>query len=720
MTELSYAALGERDFRILSLSPGKSDEPLRGELLVRPIDTYIDEASKHEGELPESADSYEAVSYVWGSDDKPRRIASPAGAEVAITENLYHCLRRIRLGDRPRLVWVDALCINQSDNREKESQIMLMHDIFVSARRVLAYLGEEADGSKRAVELIQKYWRINIPNPLNAGARAFAENLLSEPVPDAPAGREAELPPPGDEEWMAVSRFWNRPWFRRVWVVQEFILARDVLMICGDEAVNWAKLWPATVALEEPESPPWPLVNAAGEELKGAADLMANMAQRLRFYQLGSMRGNSDEHGHGDDDGHEHGGGCCGGHGGHDHGHDDGLDHGHDHEHDDDEEEDDKDAEDAEDGDDEEWESEDGDDSGRSTDLLSLLLSFREVEATDPRDLYFALLGLASDGDREEFRPDYSATFEQTALRFARTLLHEPFSEELLDHAGIADSLNGADFPSWIPDFRRPWRRMTVADAAESEAAGETDFDFGFDPNEADDVLLLMGVKVDTISHATDLPRAAHLHAEQPSLWVKRDMVTLSELLAGIPGIEDATYPTGETGVEAVLRTLTFFRTGADEADGHGEDGEGGNEVPMTTLKLAYRTCTAVEDDDLDGARPEREALRREIMLSGCTAKEAGEALEAAAQVLINRVFPMRAALDLVLARGGRYVGMVPEGCEAGDEVWMLKGCNAPFVLRRSAEREGARRIVGAAYVHGIMSGEAVEEGVEFEPVSIH
>ncbi|CCF46778.1 hypothetical protein CH063_15426 [Colletotrichum higginsianum] len=80
----------------------------------------------------------------------------------------------------------------------------------------------------------------------------------------------------------------------------------------------------------------------------------------------------------------------------------------------------------------------------------------------------------------------------------------------------------------------------------------------------------------------------------------------------------------------------------------------------------------------------------------------------------------MRAALDLVLARGGRYVGMVPEGCEAGDEIWVLKGCNAPFVLRRSAEREGARRIVGAAYVHGIMNGEAVEEGVEFEPVSIH
>ncbi|GKT45351.1 heterokaryon incompatibility protein 6, OR allele [Colletotrichum spaethianum] len=690
MAEYKYAAIGERDFRILSLSPGKFDEPLYGELLVRPIDTYIDEASKHEGELPESADSYEAISYVWGSEDKPKRITSPAGADIAITENLCHCLRRIRLADRPRLVWVDALCINQSDNKEKESQIMLMHDIYVSARRVLAYLGEEADGSKEAIELIEKYWRVNIPNPLNAGARAFVENLLSEPVPDAPTGSEAELPPQGDEKWMAVSRFWNRSWFRRVWVVQEFILARDVLMICGDKTVSWSQLWPATVALEEPESPPWPLINAAGEEIEGAADLMANMAQRLRFYQLGSMRGNSDGHGHGDEDGHdhghEHGGGCCGGHGGHEH----------------------EEAEDAE-GEDGEWESEDEDDSDRSTDLLSLLLSFREVEATDPRDLYFALLGLASDGDREEFRPDYSATFEQTALRFGRTLLHEPFSEELLDHAGIAENLNGKNFPSWIPDFRRPWRRMTVADAAESEAAGETDFDFGFDPNEDEDVLLLKGVKVDTISHMTGVPRPAHLHAEQPSLWVKRDMVTLSKLLANIPNFDKTTYPTGESGLEAVLRALTFFRTEADE-----------DEVPMTTLKLAYRFCTAVEEDDLSATRPEREALRKEIMLSGCTAEEAGEALEAAAQVLINRVFPMRAALDLVLAKGEKYVGMVPDGCEAGDEIWVMKGCNAPFVLRKSAEREGMRRIVGAAYVHGIMNGEVIEEGAEFEPVSIH
>ncbi|KAF9874732.1 ankyrin and het domain protein [Colletotrichum karsti] len=700
MAGFNYTALGERDFRILSLSPGKTDEPLKGELLTRPIDPYIDEAAKHDGDdLPESPDSYEAVSYVWGSTDTPRTI-TVSSAEVSITENLFSCLKRVRLADRPRLLWVDAVCINQADAGEKQAQVMLTHDIYVAARRTLAYLGEEADGSAEAMELIEKYWRVNIPNELNAGARAFLEDSLGKPVPDAPTGAEAELPLEGDKKWLAVSRFWNRAWFKRVWIVQEFILARDVVMICGDKSVNWAQLWPATIALEEPESPPWPLIDEKGEEVESAADLMANMAQRLRFYQLGAMRGTADDDGCCDDDedhdhDHDHEGGCCGGDDEHDH---------------DDEDE-------AQEGEDGEWESEDEDeDPKRSTELLSLLLSFREVEATDPRDLYFALLGLAADGDREEFRPDYSEAFEETALRFGRTLLHEPFSEELLDHAGIAENLNGGGaatkFPSWLPDFRKPWRRMTVADAAESEAAGETGFDFGFDPNNAEDVLMLKGVKVDTIAQMSGVPRAAHLQADRPSMWIKKDMFTLSKLVEKIPGFEKpGSYPTGEeSGLEAVLRTLTFFRADAEIED----------EIPMSTLKLAYRFCAAVEEDDLDPERPERDLLRKEIQLSGVSADEANEALVAAAQILINRVFTTRSALDLVLAKGEKYVGMVPDGTEAGDEIWVVKGCNAPFVLRRSAEREGMRRIVGTAYVHGIMEGEAAGEGVEFEPVSIH
>ncbi|OLN98031.1 Heterokaryon incompatibility protein 6, OR allele 9 [Colletotrichum chlorophyti] len=723
MAEFKYTALGERDFRILTLLPGKFDDPLNGELSVGSIDTYIEEAAKHEGDIPESADSYEAVSYVWGSDAKPRHITIPStGAEIPITESLHLCLKRVRLEDRPRLIWADALCINQSDNKEKESQVLLVHDIYASARRVLAYLGEEADGSGEAMALIEKFWHVNLSNPLNAGARAFVEASLAEPVPDAPSGVEAEMPPQGDEKWLNVSRFWNRAWFRRVWVVQEFILARDVLMICGDRTATWAQLWPATIPMEEPQSPPWPLVDAAGKEIETAAELMANMAQRMRFYQLGVMRGRY----HGDDEehGHEHGGGCCGGDDDHEHGH--GHEHDHDHEHHDehghkhgegccdraDEGEAAQGDEQAEDGEEGEWESEDeeededDEDPQRSADLLSLLLSFRDVDATDPRDFYFALLGLAADGERPEFRPDYSATFEQVALRFGRVLLHEPFSEELLDHAGIAESLNGSAFPSWIPDLRRPWRAMTVADAAESEAAGDTDFDFGLDPDAGEDVLLLKGVKVDTIAQMSGVPSGEHVHA----LQVKRDLASLAKTIADIPGFDKSKYPTGETGLEAILKTLTFFRAEAGEI-----------EMPVSTLDLGYRFCVAVEEeDDLDATRPERDALRREIELSGRTAEEANEALEAAAKILLNIVFRTRQALDVMLARGEKYVGMVPDGCVAGDEIWVIKGCNAPFVLRKSAEREGMKRIVGSAYVHGIMNGEAVGEDVKFESVSIH
>ncbi|TDZ30880.1 Heterokaryon incompatibility protein 6, OR allele [Colletotrichum spinosum] len=694
MGEFNHSPLGEREFRLLTLSPGAFSSPLAANLSTHQIDTFVDEAANHgDDDIPESATSYEAISYVWGSDAKPRSITI-AGAPVAITENLYHCLQRVRLASAPRRLWVDALCINQADAAEKQAQVLLTHDIYASARRTLAYLGEEADDSAEAMDLIERYWRVNIPKELNVGARAFVEGSLGEEIPDAPTGKDAELPAEGDDKWLAVSRFWNRAWFKRVWIVQEFILSRDVVMICGDREASWSNLWPATIALEEPDSPPWPLVDESGNEVESAADLMANMAQRLRFYSLGAMRGNTRGHGHGHDEdeehGHEHGGGCCG----HDHDHgkpDDG---------------------DEVDGEDEEWESEDEEDPKRSTDLLNLLLSFRDVQATDPRDYYYALLGLAADGDKEEFRPDYNETFEETSIRFGRALLIQPFSEELLDHAGIAPHLNGSEtsFPSWLPDLRRPWKQMTVADAAESAASGETDFDFGLLPDDKDDVLLLKAIKVDTVAQLSGVPRAAHLHADRPSMWVKQDLATLSALLATLPGFDKTKYPTGETGLEAVLRTLTFFR---DES----EDEEG---IPMSTLKLAYRFCTAVEGDDLDPERAERDVLRKEIQMSGVSADEANEALVAAAQILINRIFTTRSTLDLVLARGEKYVGMVPDGSEVGDEVWIVKGCSAPFVLRKSAEREGMMRIVGTAYVHGVMEGEVAGEDTEYEEVSIH
>jgi hypothetical protein len=93
---------------------------------------------------------YEAISYVWGNATKPRTIKiGRDSAEQVVTENCYGVLRQVRYPMDERLVWIDALCINQSDDEEKTEQVRRMGEVYAQAKQVIVYLGR-ADASKRA------------------------------------------------------------------------------------------------------------------------------------------------------------------------------------------------------------------------------------------------------------------------------------------------------------------------------------------------------------------------------------------------------------------------------------------------------------------------------------------------------------------------------------------------------------------------------------------
>ncbi|KAI7778819.1 hypothetical protein LA080_001600 [Diaporthe eres] len=82
---------------------------------------------------------YQALSYVWGSQDDPREIRLN-GTTVLVTQNLYNALRRLRLQHETRVIWVDALSINQSDIAERNVEVQVMRDIYSSAYETLAWL----------------------------------------------------------------------------------------------------------------------------------------------------------------------------------------------------------------------------------------------------------------------------------------------------------------------------------------------------------------------------------------------------------------------------------------------------------------------------------------------------------------------------------------------------------------------------------------------------
>jgi heterokaryon incompatibility protein (HET) len=137
---------------------------------------------------------YDALSYVWGGPDKPRFISisehnSTSGHDIPVTENLHEALTRLRHRSIERIIWVDAVCIDQANEREKEQQIQFMAKIYGQANCVVAWLGKAADDSDRALEEIRV-----------AGGKKWEGSSHYETV------REAVL------------ALFQRPWFRRIWV----------------------------------------------------------------------------------------------------------------------------------------------------------------------------------------------------------------------------------------------------------------------------------------------------------------------------------------------------------------------------------------------------------------------------------------------------------------------------------------------------------------------
>jgi hypothetical protein len=123
--------------RLLRLLPSEIDEAeIRVELLE-----YSLQGSRRSGH------SYEALSYVWGGLKTTQSILI-GDEHLDVTPNLYAALLQLRNSIFPRILWIDALCINQKDNEEKALQIQSMAEIYGNAQRTIVWLGEEADGSR--------------------------------------------------------------------------------------------------------------------------------------------------------------------------------------------------------------------------------------------------------------------------------------------------------------------------------------------------------------------------------------------------------------------------------------------------------------------------------------------------------------------------------------------------------------------------------------------
>ncbi|KAF6826990.1 heterokaryon incompatibility protein [Colletotrichum plurivorum] len=207
--------INPNDIRLLELDPGKVDEVLH--------------ASFSRANLSSGVATFSAVSYTWADDSGNADLCRPFFVGpfwdvIPITRSCEQVLRSVRpshwaiqSGTRTlQKLWIDSVCINQVDASERSSQVALMGQIYSTASEVIVYLGPARDGSAMALDAI---------------TRSLLRLGCGHATPEETCEYCSK----------AIRLLLQRPYFRRLWVVQEVVLSKQVSIHCGPSSALWPR-----------------------------------------------------------------------------------------------------------------------------------------------------------------------------------------------------------------------------------------------------------------------------------------------------------------------------------------------------------------------------------------------------------------------------------------------------------------------------------------------
>ncbi|KAM7198930.1 Heterokaryon incompatibility protein (HET) domain containing protein [Naviculisporaceae sp. PSN 640] len=198
---------------------------------------------------------FQALSYTWGpphvADDQDTSgeeggtasdtretfvLDCEEGLELPVTENLYYAILRLaRIGPVPP-IWIDAICINQADTAERSSQVSMMGEIYSSASRVVVWLGNrDPHPTFLWIHANQK-----IVDFLTAVCEGKRDQMPTrEALQTIGLGSLHEW----QDVWKEYARFYEQNrYFKRLWIIQETALARELVVFCGTHTLDWSRL----------------------------------------------------------------------------------------------------------------------------------------------------------------------------------------------------------------------------------------------------------------------------------------------------------------------------------------------------------------------------------------------------------------------------------------------------------------------------------------------
>lgn len=176
-----------------------------------------------------SEPSYEALSYTWKESTMFGQVAGTPkdghgtdrlievdGSNLRVFENVYSAMSTLASYAKGFL-WIDAICIDQENMKEREHQVGLMGRIFSGAERVIAWLGPSSPCSSTAISFLRSLSSCPTGGDHHSWVMDTAKDARSL------------------DSWIGLFNLVKRDWWTRVWVIQEYVLGQDVIFLCGEE-----------------------------------------------------------------------------------------------------------------------------------------------------------------------------------------------------------------------------------------------------------------------------------------------------------------------------------------------------------------------------------------------------------------------------------------------------------------------------------------------------
>ena len=396
--------IAPKEFRLLRLHPAKTPATLEADLITIPLS---------------SSPEYVALSYEWGpknTEASGRDYMAIGAQNVEIRQNLSNALRTIRsVRTSPLWIWVDAICINQGNDDEREDQVKLMSEIYRSAAVVWVWVGMPSDDSDLAiVHLRMLSGALHYQHGSKAAETIQARDLVTRfrEVDKASkiTGTFIERPAllkwlravltehhSRSTPWRAVQALCNRTYWGRVWVLQEIIIgcyASRCLLWCGEANLDLRSLFEFAETIREIRKAPKINLNLPESEIPFVSENMLlgrDLAQDGEGQILHIKTGLN-------------------------------------------------------------WYLES--DERTESDFLAWLLLFRRGQCEDPRDKVYAVLGLAQKSARSRIPIEYkTCSMALLSERAARCAILESGKLDLLWMCPRERVPNSNVLPSWVPDL---------------------------------------------------------------------------------------------------------------------------------------------------------------------------------------------------------------------------------------------------------------------------